>query len=93
MCRPLSLGGLGIRDLQRADTVLRTRWLWLKYTDTSRPWSHLHIPHDPTVSAIFRASTTWTLGDERTCRCWGDHCINGDYITDNHVAALVIAMS
>uniref|UniRef100_A0A453GKT0 Reverse transcriptase zinc-binding domain-containing protein n=1 Tax=Aegilops tauschii subsp. strangulata TaxID=200361 RepID=A0A453GKT0_AEGTS len=33
------------------------------WTSTSRPWQHLHIPCSPTVQAIFRASTSWTIGD------------------------------
>uniref|UniRef100_A0A453T4E1 Reverse transcriptase zinc-binding domain-containing protein n=1 Tax=Aegilops tauschii subsp. strangulata TaxID=200361 RepID=A0A453T4E1_AEGTS len=32
VCRPLALGGLGIRDLHRTGVALRTRWLWLQRT-------------------------------------------------------------
>ena len=58
VCRPISLGGLGIKDIQRTGIALRARWLCLQHTDPSQPWSHLHIPHEPDMSAIFRASTT-----------------------------------
>ena len=68
VCHPTFLGGLGIRDLQRAGVALRTRWLWLQCTDASRPWSHLRLPHDPAASQIFRASTSWEVRDGRTCR-------------------------
>lgn len=43
VCRPLSLGDLGIYDLQRTGVALRARWLWLQRMDPSRPWSHLHL--------------------------------------------------
>lgn len=68
VCRPISLGGLGIRDLYRAGIALRTRWLWLQRTDPSRPWSRLHIPHEVDVTAIFRASTTWRIGNGASCK-------------------------
>ena len=57
--RPISLGGLGIRDSYRTGLSLRVRWLWLQRTDPSRPWSNLPIPHDADANAIFRASTSW----------------------------------
>ena len=59
VCMHVSLGGLGIPDLHRADIPLRARWMWLQRTDASHPWQHLHIPRWPEVQAIFKASTTW----------------------------------
>lgn len=41
VCRPPELGGLGFLDLQLFGYALRMRWLWLKRTDDSRPWSQL----------------------------------------------------
>ena len=73
VCRPISLGGLGIPDLQRAGISLRARWLWQQRSAASRPWQHLHIPRCPEVQAIFRASTTWTIGNGESCRFWEDH--------------------
>jgi hypothetical protein len=46
VCRPTSMGGLGVQDLHRAGIALRTRWLWLQRTDPSCPWGHLHLPVD-----------------------------------------------
>ena len=40
------------------------------------------MPSCPEVQAIFRASTTWTLGDNCTCRFWVDHWINGNSIAE-----------
>lgn len=73
VCRPLDLGGLGMHDIQRTDISLWFRWLWLRITDPSWPWHHLHLPDDASVRDIFRASTTWTMGNGQTCRFWLDH--------------------
>lgn len=43
VCRPLSLGGLGILNLEKMGWALRMRWLWLHKTDSSRPWAGLSI--------------------------------------------------
>ena len=90
VCRPISLGGLGIRDIQRTGISLRVRWLWLQRTDATRPWSHLHVPHDADASAIFRASTTWQLGAGDSCRFWTDHWISGSSVAE--IAPLVLAL-
>lgn len=82
ICRPLELGGLGVRDLQRTGTALRVRWLWLRATDLSRPWHHLPLPADKATQDIFRASTSWTLGDGKTCKFWLDHWIDGRSIRE-----------
>ena len=87
VCRPVELGGLGVRDLQRTGIALRARWIWLQRTDPDRPWAPLPIPHDPDASAIVRASTVWDVGDGRSCRFWSDHWIDGRCIAD--IAPLV----
>uniref|UniRef100_A0A453I9A2 Reverse transcriptase zinc-binding domain-containing protein n=1 Tax=Aegilops tauschii subsp. strangulata TaxID=200361 RepID=A0A453I9A2_AEGTS len=81
-CRPLALGGLGIRDLHRTGVALRTRWLWLQRTDPDRSWKHLHLPTDHEASVLFRASTTWTIGNGNTCKFWQDHWLNGRSIPE-----------
>ncbi|KAE8781208.1 hypothetical protein D1007_45565 [Hordeum vulgare] len=82
VCMPLELGGLGVRDLRRTGISLRTRWLWPQRTDRLRPWSHLSVPSDPEVLAIFRASTQWELGDGRSCKFWTDQWIQGQSIAE-----------
>lgn len=89
VCRPTSLGGLGIQDLHQAGITLRTRWLWLQHTDPSRPWGQLHLPADAEATQIFRASTHWNLGDGNTCRFWTDSWLLGKSIAD--LAPLVLA--
>jgi hypothetical protein len=38
VCHPISLGGLGVQDLERTGLALRQRWLWLSRTDENRAW-------------------------------------------------------
>lgn len=91
VCRPLELGGLGIRDLHRVGISLRVRWLWLHAADDSRPWSHLQPPSDPESLQFFRASTTWTVGRGTSCRFWTDRWLDGHSILDTapNLTALV----
>ena len=56
---------------------MQARWLWLRKTDPSRPWQHLHIPCNLAVQAIFRASTSWQIGDGNSCLFWDDHWSDG----------------
>ncbi|GJN03958.1 hypothetical protein PR202_ga21461 [Eleusine coracana subsp. coracana] len=35
--RPKKLGGLGIKDLEKFNRVLRLRWLWLLWDHNERP--------------------------------------------------------
>lgn len=64
VCQPLDLGGLGIRDLQRADLALCAQWIWLKHVNPNLSWSHLPLTHSTEVHAIVHASTSWHLGDD-----------------------------
>lgn len=89
VCHPLSFGGLGVRDLHRVGIALRMRWLWLQRTDPRRPWAKLHLPSDPDANAMFRATTTWTVGDGLNCRFWTDHWINGSSVAE--IAPLIFA--
>lgn len=79
---PLQLGGLGIHDLQLTCNALRGRWLWLQATDLASPWSHLHLPRDADVRPIFRASTSWTLGDGAKCHFWTNPWLDGSSIAE-----------
>jgi hypothetical protein len=44
VARPKEWGGLGIPDLDKFGRALRLRWLWLEWTDSSRPWSGTDVP-------------------------------------------------
>lgn len=91
VCRPLEYGGLGILDLCRFGIALRTRWCWLQRTDLSRPWVDLKLPNDPNCRAVLRASTSWVIGNGRSCLFWEDHWVDGQSIPDlaPNLAALV----
>ena len=65
VCRPTSLGGLGIHDLERTGLALRTRWLWFARTDGNRAWAGLDLQFSSEERAFFFASTSMVLGDGR----------------------------
>jgi hypothetical protein len=65
VCKPTTLGGLGIYDLKLAGYVLQTIWLWLQKTDQERAWSQLPIKADTQVHAFFNASTFTEVGNGR----------------------------
>lgn len=77
VCRPHEFGGLGVLDLQRQGAALRARWHWLRWTDDTRPWTDLTMPHDPAVECIFRASTEIIIGDGRKTSFWHAHWAQG----------------
>jgi hypothetical protein len=66
------LGGLGIPDLDRSGRALRLRWLWLQWTDPTRPWSGSNHPCDDADRALFRACTKIELGDGKKASFWHD---------------------
>jgi hypothetical protein len=63
ICRPISLGGLGVPDLERTGMALRLQWLWFSCTDTSRAWHGLDLQFSEEEKSLFFASTTMTVGD------------------------------
>ncbi|KAF8663290.1 hypothetical protein HU200_055900 [Digitaria exilis] len=77
VCRPTTLGGLGVADLKLAGIALQSRWLWLQRTDQGRAWSALEIKVDPQVEDFFRASTVALIGNGHRIKFWLDPWING----------------
>uniref|UniRef100_A0A453RBF6 Reverse transcriptase zinc-binding domain-containing protein n=1 Tax=Aegilops tauschii subsp. strangulata TaxID=200361 RepID=A0A453RBF6_AEGTS len=61
--RPLALGGLGVRDLERAGLALRLRWLWLSRTDEGRAWQGPDLQFSNNERTLFFASTYMTIGN------------------------------
>lgn len=82
VCKPISLGGLGIHDLERAGLALCLRWLWHSRTNTSRAWSSLELQFSAAESALFFASTSMTVGDGQTALFWEDQWISGRSISE-----------
>ncbi|KAL6626269.1 hypothetical protein ACP70R_029995 [Stipagrostis hirtigluma subsp. patula] len=73
--RPLDLGGLGIPNLEIMGWALQIRWLWLRKTDTNRPWIHLDIPAHPYVVALFSIATVSHVGNGNGTLFWKDKWI------------------
>jgi hypothetical protein len=82
VCRPISYGGLGVQDIERAGLALRLRWLWLSRTDDSRAWSGLDLQFSADEHALFFASTTMCVGDGRRALFWEDRWISGKAVKE-----------
>jgi hypothetical protein len=82
VCRPADLGGLGLPDLTLQGYPLRMRWLWLKRTDPSRPWSCLPVNSESPVDTLFAASVTVEIGNGWRSFFRTDKWIDGRSIAD-----------
>ncbi|PNT62408.1 hypothetical protein BRADI_4g02793v3 [Brachypodium distachyon] len=72
VCRPRSLGGLGLPDLAKFGRALRLRWPWFSWADPDRPWIGLSSPCTSTDMDLFRASTRIQLGNGAKTLFWHD---------------------
>jgi hypothetical protein len=72
VCRPKDLGGLGIPDQDRCGRALRLRWLSLKWTDPTQPWSGSKLLCSDADRALFRAYTKIELADGEKTSFWHD---------------------
>jgi len=52
---PLNLGELSILDLEKFSRALRLQWLWLDWTEESKPWASSELPSDDTDLLLFEA--------------------------------------
>lgn len=82
VCRPIQLGGLGVRDLQRTGLALRIRWLWFNKMDDGRAWSGLDLQFTQEEQAFFFASTFTILGNGQRARFWEDRWLDGRAISE-----------
>lgn len=78
VCSPISVGGLGIHDLQAQGRALKVRWLWQSITDPDKPWQGLQLPVDKHVKALFIACTSIKIGSGIKISFWHDHWLNGE---------------
>lgn len=69
-------------DLNLMGFALRLRWLWLSKADPTKPWADLHDTVEPKVLAMFRISTTMTVGDGKRTSFWEDKWIEGRSIAE-----------
>ncbi|CAN6371751.1 unnamed protein product [Urochloa humidicola] len=87
--RSLELGGLGIPNLEIMGGALQVRWLWLRKTETNKPWLSLDIPTYANVKALFQIAMRTNIGNGTTTNFWKDKWIDGKSISD--IAPLVVA--
>ena len=71
VCRPTSLGGLGILDLRYFGYALRLRWEWLRRAEPQRCWVNLPARLEKSVSAMAAVSMVVRLGDGGTGTLFG----------------------
>ncbi|KAM0904437.1 hypothetical protein ACQ4PT_017999 [Festuca glaucescens] len=90
VCKPLRLGGLGIKNLRMQGVALRVRWEWLQRTDSSRPWKGLRMANDHQASEVLNSLATVQVGDGRQALFWKDRWLNGR--TAEEVAPVVTAL-
>jgi hypothetical protein len=77
VCRPLELGGLGIKNMRLQSLALRVRWEWLQRTDTARPWHGLPMIKDREARQVFDSLVSITVGDGKRTLFWRDRWILG----------------
>jgi hypothetical protein len=83
MClRPKSMGGLGIKDIDKFKRALRLRWLWNAWDSNPRQWTQLLRIPDPTDRALFFSSTYIQVGDGRNTPFWEAKWLNAATLKD-----------
>jgi hypothetical protein len=82
VARPIEMGGLGVRDLERSSLALRLRWMWLDRTDDQRAWSGLGLQFNTLEKSFFFASTAVSVGNGRKARFWEDRWLLGRSISE-----------
>jgi hypothetical protein len=80
--RPLSLGGLGVPNLQLKSWALQAKWLWLEKTNPTRLWLGLSIPVQQQVRQFFKSSVCSVVGNGTNTFFWSDRWLNGQRIQD-----------
>jgi hypothetical protein len=60
--RPLSLGGLGVKDLKLMGRALQLCWLWQQCSDPSRLSASIPVSDDVMTREFFKASIVITVG-------------------------------
>ena len=76
VCRPTSLGGLGVLDLRFFGLALRLRWEWLSRVEPDRCWATLSARAEKNVVAMTDASMTVIIGDGASAKLWMDNWSN-----------------
>jgi hypothetical protein len=82
VCLPLTLGGLGVPNLEVMGWSLNMRWLWLKKTQPERLWAFLDVQVHPNAAALFAASVQSVAGSGTDTKFWTDRWLHGKRIAD-----------
>jgi hypothetical protein len=82
ICKPLSMGGLGVKDLPLQGIALQMRWDWLRHTDPLRPWQGLPLIEDLKTSKAFNSMVQISVGDGARTLFWRDRWIKGVSVQD-----------
>jgi hypothetical protein len=70
VCRPTSLGGLRILNMEKFGRALRLRWPWFEWTASERPWVGLGNPCTKDDMDFFYAMTNVTISDGKKAIFW-----------------------
>lgn len=89
VCRPLDLGGLGIKNLEILNWALQMRWLWKKKTEPDGPWAGMNIQVHPNVRVMFAVSVVAVVGDGSRTYFWSDKWLHGHSLKDLVPALLI----
>jgi hypothetical protein len=90
ICRPRSLGGLGIKEMNLHGLALRARWYWLSRIDPMRPWQGLPMLKDAAALEIFHSFAKIKVGNGEKVFFWLDRWVNGRRIQE--IAPKVFAL-
>jgi hypothetical protein len=77
ICSPVSVGGLGIKDIQAFGRALRLRWPWYEWDNLDRPWKGTPVPCDMADLNLFAACTSVSLGDGTIAKFWTHRWLSG----------------
>jgi hypothetical protein len=89
VCKPKSMGGLGIHNLKFLNTNLRMRWRWLERNGHVRSWTVLQFVLSMEAESMFKAACKCSVGNDRKTKFWTDCWVNGqspDQITPDLLA-------
>jgi hypothetical protein len=70
VCRPTSVGGLGILNMEKFGRPLHLRWSWLDWTAPERPWIGFENPCNEDDMEFFYAMTKVTIGNRIKASFW-----------------------
>jgi hypothetical protein len=91
VCRPTSLGGLGILNMEKFGRALRLRWPWLAWTTPEKPWVGMENPCNEEDMELFHALTKVNIGDGNKASFWHDPWADG--LSAKCIAPSIFAMS